>query len=1228
MLTCIRKAALWFAALALCAPGVCEAAWGLKYQVRRTPTDAWTDTVNAAPGETIYFRFGSYFDIGTKVTVADGQGNAVALARFTGSNQWTGFAAGDVINQPITRTISSGNAALVAITGSTIGGTAVTSFGSQLFLGPLPDPPETYREIYVGSIHIGDDPSARTLTFKNKTWGSGATKGQTFFTDSSPNNKQSAAPDDSPNHTDMNATVNVIANCPFPAVTGPAAQSVCIGDPATLSVSGTNGPLTYQWRKNTVPIPGATDQLLHFDAVTADDAGSYDCGVTNACSTVYSASVPLAVNSPPAILAQPVSVVSRTGTTTTLSVAASGLGTLQYQWKKNGSNVPEAGRFTGTKTAIFQISNTQVSDAGPFACVITDPLAAPCTSVTTAIAQVSVGDCTIAWRQAATAGPGARRNPGVAYDSVRGRLVLFGGSNDSGPLGDTWEWDGSTWAQKATTGPSPRTGQAMTYDSNKGRVLLFGGYNAANIVQGDTWSWNGGVWTQVASNGPSPRFYSDIAYDSVRQRVVLFGGIQQNYALPTDTWTWDGTAWVQVTTSGPPGRYAGAMAFDTARQRMVLFGGFDVGSNNFSDTWEWNGSFWTMKTSGTPTARTGSSMAFDPGRGRIILFGGRLLVNGQTEWSASTWEWDGVSWLATLTGTPSARWISGMALDTTRNRIVLFGGEDSAGMALGDTWEFASRIDITQQPTSVSADYGQTAVFTVVASGPDLTYRWRKNGKPMSDDGRVSGTGTATLQISFAALQDEAVYDVVIAGPCGQEISQQATLTVAACPLSWSGLNVATPSARWIGACASDMARKQIVLFGGRASDGGMLDETWIWNGTSWAQKPVAGPSARSDHAMASLFSGVLLFGGKEASNVYLGDTWYWDGTAWTQITPAHSPPARLGHTMAFDSTRGRIVLFGGDGAGDVLLGDTWEWTGADWEQVSGIGPPARFGHQMTFDSGRGRTVLFGGALFTNTVFFDTWEWDGVAWAKKFEGGPSAQIYGSLVYDPQRARSIMVGGFTYDRVFSAETWEWNGFNWFKSLNSGPAPRQNPYVAYDPAKSRVTLFGGFSAADTALGDMWALVFGPAVISPPQNQTVAATHTAIFSVSGSSPGLHYLWLRNGVGMSDGGRISGTHSPTLSIASATAFDVASYRAKVTDACGLNVISSAATLTVTCTADLNGNGLVDDADFSIFAVAYDDLLCDPAPAACAADLNADGFVDDVDFGIFVVAYNELICP
>lgn len=58
------------------------------------------------------------------------------------------------------------------------------------------------------------------------------------------------------------------------------------------------------------------------------------------------------------------------------------------------------------------------------------------------------------------------------------------------------------------------------------------------------------------------------------------------------------------------------------------------------------------------------------------------------------------------------------------------------------------------------------------------------------------------------------------------------------------------------------------------------------------------------------------------------------------------------------------------------------------------------------------------------------------------------------------------------------------------------------------------------------------------------------------------------------------------------------------------------------TCPADLNDDGVVDDADFVRFAESYN-LLLDPV-----GDLNQDGVADDGDFVLFAAAYNELVCP
>ena len=60
--------------------------------------------------------------------------------------------------------------------------------------------------------------------------------------------------------------------------------------------------------------------------------------------------------------------------------------------------------------------------------------------------------------------------------------MLFGGYGGS-YRGDTWEWDGTVWVDKTpATSPSARDAHAMAYDSARGRIVLFGGTEANATV--------------------------------------------------------------------------------------------------------------------------------------------------------------------------------------------------------------------------------------------------------------------------------------------------------------------------------------------------------------------------------------------------------------------------------------------------------------------------------------------------------------------------------------------------------------------------------------------------------------------------------------------------------------------------------------------------------------------------------------------------------------------------
>jgi hypothetical protein len=225
--------------------------------------------------------------------------------------------------------------------------------------------------------------------------------------------------------------------------------------------------------------------------------------------------------------------------------------------------------------------------------------------------------------------------------------VLFGGTDESGPCGDTLEWDGKAWKRVATAGPSARTAPQLAYDARRGRTVLFGGWDdEKQRTLGDTWEWDGVQWAKLSDAGPPPRYHHVMVYDAARGKVVLFGGNSASgpysaeawvRGLLADTWEWDGTKWARGA-DGPPRRDHHAMAYDEARSKVVLFGGWD-GAKFLGDLWEWDGA-WRQVDARGPSARGGlPSMVYVPSQ-NVLLYGGWSDAGAETD----VWRWDGGSW--------------------------------------------------------------------------------------------------------------------------------------------------------------------------------------------------------------------------------------------------------------------------------------------------------------------------------------------------------------------------------------------------------------------------------------------------------------------------------------------------------------------------------------------------------------------------------------------------------
>ena len=82
-------------------------------------------------------------------------------------------------------------------------------------------------------------------------------------------------------------------------------------------------------------------------------------------------------------------------------------------------------------------------------------------------------------------------------------------------------------------------------------------------------------------------------------------------------------------------------------------------------------------------------------------------------------------------------------------------------------------------PQSQTASLGSTVSFTVQAQGSaPLSYRWYKNNFYLTDDFRISGSGSSALRIASIQSSDAASYTVRVSNPAGSAMSGSAVLTV------------------------------------------------------------------------------------------------------------------------------------------------------------------------------------------------------------------------------------------------------------------------------------------------------------------------------------------------------------------------------------------------------------------------------------------------------------------
>ncbi len=452
----------------------------------------------------------------------------------------------------------------------------------------------------------------------------------------------------------------------------------------------------------------------------------------------------------PLITTQPVSQTVGVGQTATFVVAATGAAPLSYQWQKNGVNI------AGATAASYTTPATTTSDSGSTFGVLVSNTAG---TVTSAAATLTVNPAPVAptittapANQTVTAGQTATFTVVAAGTAPLSYQWQKNGANVSGAISTSYTTPvtttsdgGSTFAVLVSNTAGTVTSAAATLTVNPAPVTPTITTQPANqtVTAGQT-----ATFTVVAA-ATAP-----LAYQWQKNGVNIAGATAASYTTP-------------ATTTSDSGSTFGVLVSNTAGTVTSSAATLTVNPAPAAPT------ITTQPTNQTVTA------------GQTVTF---TVVAAGTAPLSYQWQNNGVS----IAGATAASYTSPATTTADSGSTFTVAVSNTAGTVTSAAATLTVNPapvapTITAQPGNQTVTAGQTATFTVVATGTaPLSYQWRKNG--------VNIAGATAASYTTPATDSGASFDVVVSNTAGTVTSSAALLTVTPATLVSIAVTPANPS--------------------------------------------------------------------------------------------------------------------------------------------------------------------------------------------------------------------------------------------------------------------------------------------------------------------------------------------------------------------------------------------------------------------------------------------------